>query len=125
MDREEGRSGGELTSSEHHLDRKRRGAVTVLVRCTACDRDFRAAVGWQAYDEHVWLHLTAAGRRKGATMRCTQGLSLYAARRAALGVCTSEAPGPGWEMRIPLRVRRCTDHDEGTRGCQGELHRVS
>ena len=87
---------------------------TVTVECDKCAAVFRAKVGWQAYNELVWLRMNTPQRRKGATMRAKPGAGPF-----GLG------DGAQWEMRIPLRVRECRDHGEGTEGCRGALTRAN
>ena len=89
---------------------------TVTVECDKCEAVFRAKVGWQAYDERVWLRMNTAQRRRGCTMRRTQGAGEWG---------NQLPPVTGWEMRIPLRVRECRDHGEGTEGCRGALTRAN
>ncbi len=80
-----------------------------LARCEACEKQFKVKVGWQPYDEAVWLRFVRGDRRKGALLRWTGGVGTQSG---------------GWEMKVPLRVRWCGDHSEGTEGCRGRLWRV-
>ncbi len=82
------------------------------VRCETCEKEFGVKVGWQAYDERVWLRYVNAGRRRGALMRV---VPLFPKLAGSV---------KRWEMKIPLRVRWCGDHAEGTQGCKGRLWRV-
>ena len=82
------------------------------VECMKCGTIFGARVGWQPYDEGIAARMAARGHGRRVLLRTVTPNAL-----------TAPGAPSAMQMRVPLRVRQCRDHEGGTQGCDGVLER--